>query len=77
MPSIQIDEQTAKALETVAASHQMSVAEYLASIVAHQTVAATSPISLEDWEAELDALSIDGPTLPSDFSRADIYIDHD
>ncbi|MEX2306142.1 MAG: antitoxin family protein [Pirellulales bacterium] len=30
-----------------------------------------------DFDAELDALLFDGPTLPPDFSRADIYADHD
>jgi predicted DNA-binding antitoxin AbrB/MazE fold protein len=30
-----------------------------------------------DFESELDALLFSGPTLPSDFSRADIYADHD
>jgi hypothetical protein len=30
-----------------------------------------------DFGAELDALLFDGPVLPPDFSRADIYADHD
>jgi predicted DNA-binding antitoxin AbrB/MazE fold protein len=30
-----------------------------------------------DFDAELDALLFDGPSLPRDFSRADIYADHD
>lgn len=30
-----------------------------------------------DFDAGLDALLFDGPTLPADFSRADIYADHD
>lgn len=30
-----------------------------------------------DFDAELDALLFDGPSLPPDFSRADIYADHD
>lgn len=77
MPTIQIDDHTAKALEAIAASHQMSVADYLAELVSHQKAADASPISLDEWDAELDAMSIDGPTLRSDFSRADIYFDHD
>ncbi|MFO0911685.1 MAG: hypothetical protein U0795_01905 [Pirellulales bacterium] len=77
MPSIQIDDHTAKALEAIASSHQMSVAEYLAALVSQQPVDARSFVSVDQWQAELDALSIDGPTLPSDFSRADIYVDHD
>ncbi|MGD9633290.1 MAG: antitoxin AF2212-like protein [Pirellulales bacterium] len=30
-----------------------------------------------DFEAELEPLLFDGPNLPADFSRADIYVDHD
>lgn len=30
-----------------------------------------------DFDAELNALLFDGPSLPPDFSRADIYADHD
>jgi predicted DNA-binding antitoxin AbrB/MazE fold protein len=30
-----------------------------------------------DFDAELDPLLFDGPSLPPDFSRADIYADHD
>ena len=29
------------------------------------------------FDAELDPLLFDGPSLPADFSRADIYADHD
>jgi predicted DNA-binding antitoxin AbrB/MazE fold protein len=29
------------------------------------------------WGEELDSLLFDGPSLPPDFSRADIYADHD
>ena len=31
----------------------------------------------DDFDAELSSLLFDGPTLPADFSRADIYADHD
>jgi len=34
-------------------------------------------LSAEDFERELLALTSDGPTLPPDFSRDDIYSDHD
>jgi predicted DNA-binding antitoxin AbrB/MazE fold protein len=30
-----------------------------------------------DFDAELEPLLFDGPNLPADFSRADIYSDHD
>jgi predicted DNA-binding antitoxin AbrB/MazE fold protein len=31
----------------------------------------------DDFDAGLDELLFDGPSLPADFSRADIYADHD
>jgi predicted DNA-binding antitoxin AbrB/MazE fold protein len=34
-------------------------------------------ISDEEFERQLSELSSNGPTLPADFSRADIYADHD
>jgi hypothetical protein len=37
----------------------------------------TPSSSAEDFDRELEALSMDVPLLPEDFSRADIYMDHD
>jgi hypothetical protein len=38
----------------------------------------TGQMSLEDFDRLLDELAIDDvPPLPPDFSRADIYLDHD
>jgi hypothetical protein len=34
-------------------------------------------IPRSDFDAERDELLFDGPSLPADFSRADIYADHD
>jgi predicted DNA-binding antitoxin AbrB/MazE fold protein len=31
----------------------------------------------DDFDDELEPLLFDGPSLPADFSRADIYADHD
>jgi len=39
--------------------------------------AAQDSMSLEEFERQLDELSLDVPPLPPDFSRADIYLDHD
>jgi predicted DNA-binding antitoxin AbrB/MazE fold protein len=36
-----------------------------------------APLSLEEFDRSLDQLSLDVPPLPADFSRADIYMDHD
>ena len=41
--------------------------------------AAPAPVALsdEEFDRQLAELSTDGPTLPVDFSRADIYLDRD
>ena len=33
--------------------------------------------SIDDFDAELDKITLPAPPLPSDFSRADIYLDRD
>jgi hypothetical protein len=38
---------------------------------------AERPQDAVDFDAALDPLLFDGPNLPADFSRADIYADHD
>jgi predicted DNA-binding antitoxin AbrB/MazE fold protein len=47
----------------------------------HDTIdresAATVNGANDDFDAGLDELLFDGPSLPADFSRADIYADHD
>lgn len=42
-----------------------------------QPATAAGDASAADFEAELEPLLFDGPNLPADFSRADIYADHD
>lgn len=40
-------------------------------------VALPTMLSDEEFDRQLAELGADGPTLPADFSRADIYADHD
>ena len=75
MISIQIDQYTAAMLEQQAQSRGISVAEYLRSLVPPPT-SAVRPCR-DELEAEIVALSTAGAGLPADFSRADIYLDHD
>lgn len=76
MTSIQVDEDTAKVLSEMATAHRMSVAEFLRSLAARGV--ATGPgTSAADFDEELESLLFDGPTLPADFSRSDLYRDHD
>jgi hypothetical protein len=75
MVTIQIDEITAKALEVQAQSAGMTVAEYVRTLVPNG-----GPANRPSWdeiEGQIMSLSTDGPSLPDDFSRADVYRDHD
>jgi hypothetical protein len=38
---------------------------------------AASGLTDEEFEGQMDDLALDVPPLPADFSRADIYLDHD
>jgi hypothetical protein len=75
MVSIQVDEQTAAGLERQAKGAGLSLAEYLRSMVPRESPAARP--TWDELEAEFIALSAPGPSLPTDFSRADIYLHHD
>ncbi len=74
MVSIQIDEQTAKALEIAANAAGVSIGEFLKLMVPPTKQRQDTP--WDSLEREFTALSVDG-TLPTTFSRADIYTDHD
>jgi hypothetical protein len=75
MVAIHVDEQTAHALELHAQRAGMNLADYL------RLLADTSPPkvrrSWDEIERDMEATSFYGPTIPADFSRADIYSDHD
>ncbi|MGD9720030.1 MAG: hypothetical protein AB7O59_02305 [Pirellulales bacterium] len=77
MASIQIDEEIAARLAAIAAEHGMTVEEYLRLVVERENGSPRAKIYPRDFDAELDELVFDGPSLPRDFSRADIYADHD
>ena len=76
MTSIQLDDRTAEALAAIATARDMTVAEFLRSLVAPATASLENG-SAADFDLELEPLLFDAPTLPADFSRADIYADHD
>lgn len=76
MVAIQIDNETAAALEQESQQQGVTVAEYLHSLVLGPSAPADE-LSWEDIEREFDALSSEGPQITSTFSREDIYSDHD
>lgn len=75
MVTIQLDDHTAEALERQAQSVGMNLVQYLQSLVPMTTPPAR--VSWEEIERQISAISTAGPALPDDFSRADIYQDHD
>lgn len=77
MPHIEIDTETAQRLAAQAAAHGVSPSEYLRSIVPAVVANGNAIFSVDELEAELEGLTLKLPTLPDDFSRADIYDDHD
>ena len=79
MTTIELDEKIAQALEEAARSHGMTVQEYVRLHVVGERngIHASDAPSNVDFDSELDGLLFSGPTLPADFSRADIYSDHE
>ena len=80
MPKLEIDETTAQALSEAAGSLDMSVGEFLRFRMLGKSVngTASNSDSAETFDAELDELIFAGSSpLPADFSRSDIYTDHD
>lgn len=77
--SVTIDEATHRRLRAKAERLGLSLGEYLAKLAASDP---TVEVRREqeaaiDFDAELQSLLFSGPSLPANFSRADIYADHD
>jgi hypothetical protein len=73
--NLSIDDATAQLLQARAAAQGLTVDQYVRTLV---EPGRTAPrLSLDEFDAALQELCFDGPTLPADFSRSDIYSDHD
>jgi hypothetical protein len=77
--SVNIDEATHRQLREKAERHGLSLGEYLARLAASESMVEVrgEHEATLDFDAELQSLLFSGPVLPADFSRADIYADHD
>ena len=67
-------------LRRQAAARRLPLDVYLGQFVEPDSAAASDAVSLEEFDRVLDELAAlpPGPgSLPADFSRADIYVDHD
>ena len=77
MATVELDEQTASQLHALAAASGMTPDTYLKLLLATSTNGASARLSLQELDALLAELAFDGPDLPADFSRTDIYDEHD
>ncbi len=76
MPTIELDPQTADRLKALAVASGMTIETYLRSLLPSSANGATPRPSLAELESILAEHAFDGPTLPADFSRTDIYSGH-
>jgi len=60
----------------IAKSRHMTVEEYLRLLVTND-MRLWENNSAAEFDRELEPLLFDGPSLPAQFSRADMYADHD
>ena len=74
MVSIQIDDQTAQLLEAQARRIGVSVSDYLRGLIFPTT--SDRNAAWDELESKLLSLSSAETSLPNDFSRADIYGEH-
>jgi hypothetical protein len=74
MVNIQVDEDTATTLQNRAAELGLSVSDFLRSVASDTR---RRSLAWDALESEINAASYDGPSLPAELSRADIYDSHD
>jgi len=77
MTSVMLDEHTVDELQAQAAASGMTVDAYIMLLLTGGAAIAAPRLSWNEVESLLDQHAFDGPTLPPDFSRADIYNEHD
>jgi hypothetical protein len=81
LTTIEVSPEIAEILKAKAMARQLPVDNYLRTLLENDIANGThSSASLEEFEHNLDELARGTehlPILPDDFSRADIYADHD
>lgn len=77
MATLEIDQRTVDQLSALAAANGMTPEAYLKLLLSSPGAGDSTRISSVELEALLDEHVFDGPTLPADFARADIYAEHD
>ena len=77
MATIDLDPRTAEQLNNLAAAKGMTIDACLRSLLLPPPNGVAPRLSLEELDRLLGENVFDGPTLPPDFSRADIDDRHD
>lgn len=79
MASLDLDDNTVEALRMRAAEAGVSVEELLHRLLASEAAAVghAPQLSVDQFNQLIEQEASDTPGLPADFSRADIYADHD
>jgi len=77
MATINVDDKTRLALESFAARIGLTLEDYLKRLAEHGGASVAPELSAVEFDSLVDELTIEAPPLPVDFSRADIYCDHD
>lgn len=80
MTRIEIEQDTAERLAEKAKSTGISVDSLLNNLLDTSDLTPRDAVTFEEFDRILDELAADPediPPLPTDFSRADIYLDHD
>ena len=77
MTNVMLDDHTVDELQAQAAASGMTVDAYVKVLLKGGGTTSHPRLSWNEVESLLDQHSFDGPTLPPDFSRADIYNEHD
>ena len=77
MITVELDDRTAERLHSLAAASGLAPTEFLQLLLSAVNSGLPARLTHEQLEGLLNELAFDGPSLPADFSRADIYDEHD
>ena len=78
--TVELNKNTADQLARLARQKNLTINAYVQSLIQEQATQGTKEVSLVEFKQALDAFAADLPDLPSlpaDFSKADLYDDHD
>ncbi len=79
LTTIEVSPEIAEILKAKAMARQLPLDNYLRTLLENDIANRShSSLSIEEFDRDMDELATEKlPVLPNDFSRADIYADHD